>query len=115
LARIGVVLAEMSELLCEIVRTTAAAPDVEFVDGCATREQAVQLVRNGEARVVVIGRANEPLPAAYRELLYERPRARVIAMHDAGGEASMYGLEMYQQRLGNIAISEFLDAIRQES
>jgi hypothetical protein len=115
LAHIGVVLAEMSELLCEIVRASAAAPDVEFVNGCATREQAVALVRKGDARVVVIGRANEPLPDAYRELLYDRPRARVIAMHDAGGEASMYGLEMYQQRLGNIAISEFLDAIRWES
>jgi hypothetical protein len=115
LARIGVVLAEMSELLSEIVRTSAAAPDVEFVDGCATRERAVELVRKGEARVVVMGRANEPLPQAYRDLLYERPHARVIAMPDADGEASMYGLEMYQQRLGNIAISEFLDAIRRES
>lgn len=113
--RIGVVLAEMSDLLCEIVRTTATAPDVEFLNGCATREEALELVRAGEARVVVIGRARNGLPDAYRDLLFEQPRTRVIAMRDVGGEAAMYGLELYERRLGDMAISEFLDAIRQAS
>ena len=52
--RIGVVLAEMTDLLCEIVRTTAAAPDVEFLNGCATREEAMALVRTGEAHATGI-------------------------------------------------------------
>lgn len=76
-------------------------------------DELVELARATSPDVVVAGFHDSRLPPAYLELLLERPRVKVLGLHEHEGQAWLYELRPDQIEIGEVSPDEVVHTIRE--
>jgi DNA-binding NarL/FixJ family response regulator len=96
-----------------VERAVASQEDMAVVGRTTTLDELVALARATEPDVVVAGFHDSRLPPAYLELLLERPRVKVLGLHEHEGQAWLYELRPDQIEIGEVSPDEVVHTIRE--
>jgi DNA-binding NarL/FixJ family response regulator len=101
-------------MLMDIVKDIIAdEEDIALVGEVADRTSLVQAATHTRADVVVLGRAGPGGNDDYRDLLYRRPRMKVLAIAADGRRAFLHELQPRVVALGEISPTSLVEAIRE--
>ena len=110
---IRVLLTALSRFRGEIVREVVAAhPDMVLVTDSIDSDALLSGRAADVADVVIVGAEDERLPAVCGPLLYARPRVKVLAMEERGGDVVLYELRPHRVALGNMSAEHLAEVIR---
>jgi DNA-binding NarL/FixJ family response regulator len=86
--------------------------DMDVVGAAASLDELLDLARDTDADVAVVGLHDGALPQACLELLLERPRMKVLGIEEHEGRAYLYELRPEQVEIGEASPAEVVDTIR---
>jgi hypothetical protein len=108
-----IVLADLGRLLADMLEhAIAAADDLVLLARVDSLADASGIGRTAEVDAVVTGVELPELSPACRRLLYDHPRAKVLAVVETLGQTYMYLLRPVQVALGAVSPEEMLQAVR---
>jgi DNA-binding NarL/FixJ family response regulator len=96
-----------------VERAVASQEDMAVVGRTTTLDELVELARATNPDVVVAGFHDSRLPIAYLELLLERPRVKVLGLHEHEGQAWLYELRPDQIEIGEVSPDDVVHTIRE--
>jgi DNA-binding NarL/FixJ family response regulator len=96
-----------------VERAVASQEDMAVVGRTTTLDELVELARATKPDVVVAGFHDSRLPPTYLELLLERPRVKVLGLHEHEGQAWLYELRPDQIEIGEVSPDEVVHTIRE--
>jgi hypothetical protein len=100
-------------MLTDIVRNIIIShEDLEFAGEAACVSGLEQTAQNVSADVLVIGAAPDENNTVCVDLLYARPRMRIVAIHDNGREAQFFQLRPHIEHLGELSPDALIAALR---
>ena len=95
-----------------VERALAHTDDMDVVGHAATVDDLLELARQTEPDVVIVGLHDSELPDECLDLLLERPRVKVLAIEEQGGRAQLFELRPEQIELGEVSPDEVVHSIR---
>jgi DNA-binding NarL/FixJ family response regulator len=109
-----VLLVGMPRMLMDIVKDIISdEEDIALVGEVAGCTRLVQAATQTRADVVVLGRTGPGGNDDYRDLLYRRPRLKVLAIAADGRRAFLHELQPRVVALGEISPASLVEAIRE--
>jgi chemotaxis response regulator CheB len=103
----------MPPLLLEILRDAIAPqPDMEIVGAAVDEPDLGALLEKTEADVVVVKHDGPPKRNKFNDLLYQRPRLRIIEIADRGHRGLLHELRPRRVALDEISPQRLIEAIR---
>lgn len=110
---IGVLLAAMPQMLCDIITDVLSGQaDIAVLGELLDRSSLVAAALATRAEVIVIGLPDGDLPAQCRELLDAQPHIRVLGVGANGREAFLYQTRTHRIPLGEVSPQGLAEAIR---
>jgi DNA-binding NarL/FixJ family response regulator len=95
-----------------VERAVARQHDMAVVGRATSLGELLELARATAPDVVVIGLYDSELPEACLDLLWERPRVKVLGIEEHEGRAYLYELRPEQVEIGEVSPDEVVDTIR---
>jgi hypothetical protein len=96
-----------------VERAIAEQPDMAALAPAASSADVVERARRLEPDVMIVGLTNGgALPGPCVQALTERPRMRLLGIDQQAVGAHLYELQPVRTELGELSISELIDAIR---
>lgn len=89
-----------------------AEPDMEVVGESERLNELRDLVRRGAVDVVMLGLADDDLPAPHYQLFDADPRVRILAIGNHGRNVSLYELRPHRMMLGEGSPHDLMRVIR---
>jgi chemotaxis response regulator CheB len=112
-SKVRVMIAGMPRMLSEIVRNIIISrDDLEFAGEAANVSALAQTAKELNVDVLVIGAAPDENNIACTDLLYARPRMRIVAIHGDGREAQFFQLRPHITRLVELSPDTLVAALR---
>jgi DNA-binding NarL/FixJ family response regulator len=110
---IRVLLAEMPRMLIDIVKSIIASQlDFALAGEISGQERLLQAAIAKRADVIVVGALMTTETSDYRDLLYRRPRTKIIAIAADGRHALLHELQPHVTPLDEVSPASLIAAIR---
>jgi chemotaxis response regulator CheB len=110
---IRVLLIGMSQMQINIVRNILASQEGIVIAGeTPERSEITRVLTTVKADVVVTSAAAETDENSYRELLYRRPRVRILTITADGRQARIHRLEPHVTTIVDLSQTSLIAAIR---
>jgi DNA-binding NarL/FixJ family response regulator len=87
--------------------------DMEMVGSARSVRDLVELARRTKPDVVVVGLEGGELPRDCLEVLFDRPRTRMLGIEAHDGRAYLYELRPEQVEVGEVSPSGVVETIRE--
>jgi DNA-binding NarL/FixJ family response regulator len=111
--QLGILLCDLSRLVGDMVeRAVAQTDDMGVVGRADSLDELLELARETDPDVVIVGLYDAELPRACLDLLLERPRVKVIGLEELEGRAQLYELRPEQVEIGEVSPEDVVDTIR---
>jgi len=111
--RVEVALFDLNEMLTGIVTgILEGEPDVHVVALLRSRGSLLAVAAGARFDVAIVGGEHPAVDGALRELLFDRPRLRALAIGGDGAETALYELRPNRTPLGELSAARLLEAIR---
>lgn len=113
MGRIRILLAELPQMLSDLLKQAAARrPDMEIVGEFTDGMSLLLAADETHADAVVLGLHDGELPGICSHLLSEYPRIKLFAVAADGGHAMLYELRPQKVPISETSPEGLLDAIR---
>jgi DNA-binding NarL/FixJ family response regulator len=100
-------------MLMDIVKNIVVSQDdFELAGEIIDQAELLQAVTNVQANVIVLGAPVGSETEDYHDLLYERPRMKIIVIAADGRDAVLHELQPRLIQLGDVAPASLIAAIR---
>src|SRR5690348_6037656 len=103
----------MSRMLTDIIKGVfASEEDFELVGEVSENDPLLQAVIEAQADVIVVGQLGAPESHNYPDLLYARPRIKILVIGTDGRQAVLHELQHQLIPIGDLSPASLTRAIR---